>query len=132
MNSPSIDIKAMIQADASVNTDNFFISIGSEPATPNNVITIYDTGGLPPVLNYNKDEKYEFPAVQIRVRSVDYTTGWQLIERIKNSLHGRAGEVHDDACYTLINTAFGPFQLDVDNNQRMRFVINFNLQRKEI
>lgn len=132
MNSPSIDIKAMINADAAVNPDGFFISIGSEPATPNNTITIYDTGGFPPVLNYNKEETYEFPAIQIRVRSVDYTTGWQLIERIKKSLHGRAGETWGNACYTLVKTAFGPFQLDVDNNQRMRFVINFNLQRREI
>lgn len=132
MNSPSIDIKEMLQADLTVNPDNFFISIGTEPATPNNTITIYDTGGFPPALLYDKDEKYEFPAIQIRVRSVDYITGWQLIERIKHCLHGRAGEVWNDACYTVIRTAFGPFQLDVDNNQRMRFVINFNLQRREI
>lgn len=132
MNSSSLDIKAMIQADLAVNTDNFFISIGSEPATPNNTITIYDSGAFPPALNYNKEERYEFPTIQIRVRSVDYTMGWQLIERIKKSLHGRAGEVWNGACYTLIKTAFGPFQLDVDNNQRMRFVINFNLQRREI
>ncbi len=132
MNSPSIDVKAMLVADTEVNTDDFFVAIAIEPATPNNTITIYDTGGFPPALTYNKEEIYEFPAIQIRVRSVDYTTGWQLIERIKKSLHGRAGEVWGTSIYTLIQTAFGPFHLDSDSNQRMRFVINFNLQRKEI
>jgi hypothetical protein len=133
MNIPSVDIRDMLIADPTFNVDfKFFLCIGAEPPLPIHTITIFDTSGFPPMLTYNREEKYEFPALQIRVRSAKYDDGWQIIEHIKHSLHGRANFAWNGAFYTLIQCAFGPFQLDIDNEQRMRFVINFNIQRREI
>ena len=51
MNSPSVDIRQMLEADSSLGlvyaTDLF---IGKEPAKPRDCVTIYDTVGYPPPL----------------------------------------------------------------------------------
>jgi hypothetical protein len=133
MNAPSLDIKDMLEAVSEFNSDGkFFIGVGTEPAKPSNTITIYDSGAYAPMLTYNKDEKYEYPSIQIRVRSVEYESGWAIIDHIKQLLHGRGNEMWNGALYTLVYCSSGAFQLDIDNNQRIRFVINFNLQRRGI
>jgi hypothetical protein len=70
--------------------------------------------------------------MQIRVVSNSYVDGWNQIESIKNILHGRANETWGTTFYTLIRCSSGPGLLDFDKNQRVRFVINFDMQRREI
>jgi len=53
-----------------------------------------------------------------------------VITNIKNILHGRANETWNGALYTLIRCSSGPALLDYDKNQRVRFIINFYLQRR--
>jgi len=132
MNSPSQDIKDMLVADTDLSlvyaTDLF---IGKEPADPKNCVTIFDTGGAPPQLTMaGKGEDYFYPSIQIRVRNTKYTTGWTLIQNIRTSLHGRAQETWNGTLYSGIFCSSGPALLDWDENHRVRFVINFNIQRR--
>lgn len=131
MNAPSVDIKDILLDDSSLGltfgTDLF---IGKEPSTPNNTVTIYDTPGGPDQLLLSS-EKYEYPSIQIRVRNTNYLDGWSLISLIKNALHGRANETWNSTLYTVIYCLNGPAMLDWDDNGRVRFVVNFNLQRRE-
>jgi hypothetical protein len=134
MNSVAVDIKAMLQADGDVEVDSsvgcYDIFIGKEPDNPENSITIFETGGYPPQLNFNKDEIYEYPSVQIRVRSTDYLDCWSLANSIKDSLHGRAHETWNGTYYSVIYCLNGPTLLDFDQNNNPRFILNFNVQRR--
>lgn len=130
MNIPSIDIKDIIVAESSLAltfaTDLF---IGQEPAEPDNCVTIFDTPGFPPQLTYKKGEDYFYPSIQIRVRSQNYTTGWNLINDIKEFLHARSHETINATVYEVMICSIEPALLDWDDNERARFVTTFNLQR---
>ena len=131
MNSPSLDIKDMLVADTSLSltfATNLFV--GKEPGSPDNCVTIYDTVGYPPYLGLGGEVGYEYPSVQIYVRNTKYNTAWDLIERIKDSLHGRNHQSWNGTLYMLIACSSGPALLDWDDNGNCRFFINFNIQRR--
>lgn len=133
MNAASVDIKDMLVAESSLDLEfdvaasrNIFV--GREPPDPDNIVILFDTYGLPPYLGLT-DVGYEYPSVQIRVRNRDYRAGWALINDIKDLLHGRAHETWNGTLYELISSST-PAMLDWDDNSRVRFIINLNLQRK--
>ena len=135
MNSPAEDIKDMLVAESSLGLDfqtdgtgNLYI--GKEPGKPNDCITIFDTPGAPPQLTLRRGEEYHYPSVQIRVRNTKYEVGWALIQDIQTALHSRAQEVWNGVLYSVIYCSSGPFHLDWDDNNRARFIINFNIQRR--
>ena len=131
MNVLSQDIADMLEAESSLGlTFGTNLFIGREPATPNNTVTLFDTGGHRPDLNLDSTEKYERPSLQIRVRNTSYTVGWDLLNDIKDSLHGRAHETWNDTYYSVIYCSSDIAFLDWDNNNRARFVLNFNVQRR--
>jgi len=131
MNSSSEDIKDMLVAESALGLifgTNLFI--GREPSNPVNCVTIFDTPGFPPQLTFNKEEFYEYPSIQIRVRNNHYETGWAIISDIMLSLHGRAQETWNGTLYSLIQCSGGLALLDWDENNKVRFVVNFNIQRR--
>lgn len=133
MNPASLDIKDMLEVESSLGlvfSQNLFI--GNEPASPSDTVTIYDTGGWKPQLTFDKEEKYERPTIQIRVRNTTYTDGWDIIQSIRDSLHGRAHETWNGTYYSVIVCTSDIGFLDWDNNRRARFVVNFNVQRRFI
>jgi hypothetical protein len=137
MNATVVDIKEMIEAFAleedsspGCNIDLYPIFIGKEPAEPFNCITLFEIGTLPPQLTLDRNEIYEYPMVQIRVRANNYLEGWEMIYNIKNLLHGQGQVTWNGAFYTLIRCISGPALLDYDKNQRVRFIINFYIQRR--
>lgn len=132
MNPSSEDTKQMLAADIDVDTTNYPISIGGYTANNPNSTFINDVPGGSPQLTFNKDERYEFPAIQIMVRTTDYLAGWAHIESIKKSLHGRAHEQWNDALYLVIKCLNDPGFLKRDDNQRILFVINFTIQRRQV
>lgn len=133
MNAPSVDVKAMLEAFGDspglglIFADNLFI--GREPSTPDDCVTIFDSEGYPPYHGLTS-VGYEYPSVHIRVRNNDYITGWNMANAIKDALHGRANETWSGALYTMIVCSSGPAHLDYDDHNRVRFIINFNLQRR--
>jgi len=132
MNPPSVDIKDILEAESSLElafeTDLF---IGLEPSKPDNCVTIFDTDSLSPQLTLGGDgDDYYRPSIQIRVRNTDYTVGWALAHDIVAALHGRAGETWNATLYTLIQCSSGPAFLEWDDNRNVKFVVNFNIQRR--
>ena len=133
MNPPSVDIKDILIADSSLAfTFGIDLFIGKEPGKPRRTATIFDYASFPPNLTMDgKDAaNYEYCGIQIRVRDVDYVTGWTLINKIKDSLHGRAQETWGGTLYCVIKCINGPALLDYDANGNARFVVNFNIQRR--
>jgi len=130
MNAPSEDVKDMLLAESSLNLEfakNLFIN--REPEKPDNTVTIFDSYGYPPQLTMD-GQVYEYPAVQIRVRGNDQRTAWSLINDIYLSLHGRAHETWNEALYEIVYCTGNPALLDWDDNSRVRYFINVNLQRR--
>ena len=129
MNASSVDIRDMLEDESSLGltftTDLF---IGREPPKPDNCVTIFDTFDKP-LLTLN-DQGYYDASVQVRVRNNSYLTGWELAHDIMVALHGKAGETWNTTLYTVIYCSSGPALLDWDENNRARFIINFNLQRR--
>ena len=136
MNASSYDMVQILEQlgessgfDDLVYATNLFI--GKEPSTPINSVTIFDTPGFAPELNLTT-QGYEYPSVQIRVRNKKYTDGFNLIERIKTSLHGLAQTTVNGTLYSVIYCSSGPALLDWDDNGNARFVCNFNIQRRSL
>jgi len=132
MNAPAEDVKDMLESESSLGLvcgvgGNLFI--GKEPAKPDNCVTIFDTYGRPDKLTFD-NAIYERPSVQIRVRNNNYRNGYNVINEIYLSLHGRAHETWNGAIYEVIYCSSGPFHFDWDDNGRARFIINLNLQRR--
>jgi len=138
MKSSEEDIKDMLTSyfsesdlDSSFEGLNgFTLSVGKEPDEPIEMISIFETSGGRPQLTFDRSERYEYPSVQIRVRAYNYQEGWRMSSEIKEMLHGRAQETWNDSYYSVIYCLNGPFLLDYDKNQRPRFIVNFNLQRR--
>ena len=132
MNIPTLDIKDLLEASDDVDLTfmtNLFI--GREPTDPSDVVTIFDAPSRGPALFYDRGKKYFYSAFQIRTRSANYNTGLSLAYDIQEYLHGRGNEVINDTYYGLIESIDDPFLLDWDENNRARFVNNFQLQRRE-
>lgn len=130
MNSTAEDIKDMLETDSSVGltfaTDLF---VGHEPSEPDNAVTIYDSQGQPTDLSLDKNV-YHYSSAQVRIRNRDYRQGYALAKLIMDSLHGREHETWNGTVYTLIRVAGDPAFLRWDENRRVVFVLNVNLQRR--
>ena len=132
MNAPSKDIKDMLITEFSLGlTFGTNLFIGKIPASSKNCVCIYDTPGIPNSLTLLKSA-YERPSIQIRVRNIDYTEGWNLIEAIKDFLQKKLQETIGTTLYTLITVASGPSFLEYDENGIANFVLNLNIQRIDL
>lgn len=131
MQTPSIDIASLLTADSHlslvIGTDLF---IGKEPRTPKNCVTIFDSFGYPPQLTMEKSESYYYPTIQIRVRNIDYQIGYDMIQDIMVLLHGVSHTTINSTYYSVIRCSGGPALLDWDDNGLVRFIANFEIQRR--
>ncbi len=129
MNAPSTDIKDMLVGANIGLTFGTNLFISREPSSPANCVTIYDTPGMADGLTFNREEIYEYPAIQVRVRNTSYQAGWGIINDIRRALHGRA-ETVNDTYYAIIKVHTPPAMVGYDDNGRVLLVINFLLQRR--
>lgn len=136
MNSSVEDIKDMLVAESSLDlTLGTNLHLYREPPLPDNTVSIFEAPGMPPIelLSSNEDTKhYERPAIQIRIRNKDAQIGFQLAYEIFNILQARGHEVWGDYYYSVIYAMGNPTPLDWDASNRMRIVLNFNIQRRLI
>jgi hypothetical protein len=131
MNAVSEDVKDMLAAESTLAlTFGKDLFIGMEPTKPDNTVTIFDTPSFPPDPNLDPTHRYYKSACQIRVRNKDYETGMALAREIFELLHLRANWVVNGTTYTVILATGEPAWLDLDGNNRSRFITNFNLQRR--
>ncbi len=131
MNTAANDIKDMLEDESALGlvfTQNLFV--GREPIIGDNCVTVFDTSGRPPALTLSGGQ-YNYDAVQVRVRNNDYQTAFNLAHAIVDSLHGRTRESWNGTLYTLITCQSPPALLDWDDNNRARFIINFETQRRK-
>ena len=62
------------------------IYVGSEPPTPDNCITLYDTGGTGYGFHMIDGERQEKHGIQVRIRAVTYDVGYTKACSLANAL----------------------------------------------
>lgn len=128
MNSPAKDVADHLD-DLDLGIVGSTIFVAEEPATPNNVITVYDTGGSGDV--YQDIELFQ-PTIQVRVRNLSYPVGYSLIEDIRDSLVlPEAFEINSHH-YIGAWLQGDIFSLGKDQNNRYIFTVNFRLERQPL
>lgn len=127
LNSPATDISSFLQAQG-VGTEGTNLFIGREPADPDFVVSIYDTGGFLPNPKYLRDE----PTIQVRVRGNknDYNNAWIKMQEIKDVMLGAQLQVLNGTDYVLFVLATDPISLGYDESNRPLIVSNWNLVRE--
>jgi hypothetical protein len=134
MNSVVEDIGNMLLAESSLDlTLGTTLHYYREPAMPDNTVTLFEAPGMAPIgtLDSNEDTKhYERPSIQIRIRNRNAQDGFSLAYTIMNILQARAQETWGDYLYSVIYAVGSPGALDWDVSNRIRIVLNFNIQRR--
>ncbi len=132
MNSVAKDICNLLNGVSSLGltlaTDLFY---AIEPTDPSNCVTLFETPGEGSDLTMDITTYYR-DSFQVRVRNVDYDTGYNLAKDIEEYLNGINHTIINGTTYNIIECSTSPVLLDFDDNNRPRFIINFNVQRKEV
>jgi len=130
MNSAAVDIKDKINGTNGLTfATNLFV--GKEPVAPDNCVTVFDVPGQENGIDLDGTNPYEYPNVQVRIRATKYVDGYTLAKNIESLLDGLYNTVINGITYTSIVIGMPATLLDYDENNRVRFIINFKLQRRE-
>lgn len=105
-------------------TADWAVFIGREPLVPENVVTVYDTGGGPSVL-----VDLRKPTVQVRVRATEYLDGWlRSNEAYKALVEPVTPSTVDGITLQWISTSEVAF-IGRDDADRCIFTCNYQLLR---
>jgi len=102
------------------------IFLGQLPASPDNVVALFEYAGYPPWLKLS----CERPGLQVRVRSTHYTTGRTKIEKVTQVLHGVTEQTINGVRYVIIQAEQSPFPLGRDENGRIEWAVNFTVMKE--
>lgn len=109
--------------------DTFWpIYIGSEPTTPNDCITLYDTGGG----FANRDAQLSDSAIQIRVRSFSYADGYDQAAAVRDALIDLRGLLRDNWFYTGFWLTMDVAKIGRDDADRELFTVNLRAMRQPV
>jgi len=109
-------------------TTGWPINVSREPATPDDVITFYDTGGFQP----DPDCELEEPTVQVRVRANGYLPAYEKMAAVKKKLIGPDAVFIGDYKYLGLRGDGDVTSLGYDENDRVILVFNLNMMREAI
>lgn len=124
MNSPAHDIALFIAGTIGGFGQKVFVA--SEPATPDEVVTVYDYPGA----GADTDEMDLQPNFQVRVRSPDYQSAYNLQVIIRASLEGPvAGIVAETSIFSIVYCISDIASLGRDGNQRYLLVASYRARR---
>lgn len=104
----------------------------SEPGTPDNVVTVYDTAGLDDGRAMVDGELFRHLGFQVRVRSIDHRSGWDKASEIQNllarSTYDEVVAMPDDTRYLIhcVSRIGDVIALgkEVPNSKRSLFTVN--------
>lgn len=120
------DIATILNGDG-VGTLGTDIFASKEPNSPDNCITIYNTGGLPDDC-LDVDSKDELCTFQIRVRNNDYVAGYLVMDAVRDSIEKSKYNVITDSAGSTIYSIWStnlPTDLQRDTTNRCIIVQNF-------
>jgi len=118
------DIAIYLQANGigTIGTDIF---LGYQPESPNNSITLYETGGY--ALDLAGFLRY--PTLQIMVRNTSYSAARTKIDSIIALMHRTVNTTINSTRYCSIYTTSDATSLGKDDQNRSLLSVNFELTR---
>lgn len=102
------------------------VYVGEEPATPDNVVTFYDTGGA----FANPEGQFQNPTIQIRVRSRDYLAGYTKAAALRDLLILPRDFIFGDWHYSGVVLTTDVAKIGKGPNNCNLFTVNFRLGRE--
>ena len=130
MNPTSVDIKDILVSEGgfTFGTDLF---IGTQPPTPLNCVTLFDTTTSPPDGTIDGNNVFFQEGLMLWVRNESYEGAYLQAQGILSLLHNRAGFTQNETFYLYCNLQSGPNALgEGDDEEGTILTLNFNLQRK--
>lgn len=127
LNAPSVDVKDILDGISSLSlafaVDLF---INERPSTPDECVTIYDSGGFD-----SQPNDLERPTVQIVVRGTKngFQTAYALAKAIRNELHEYVNTTVNSTRYIQIMAQGAILSIGKDDNGRPLFSMNFRIER---
>lgn len=114
------------------------LHVSREPESPDNVITLYDTAGLPPIQGEGVDLR--MPQVQVRVRSDDYLAAFEVQEQVRAlllptpdvSTGTRVERTIGQSRYLTISPVADILAIGRDDNDRHIVVANYQVIRQSL
>lgn len=131
MNSPAHDVALLLVAGGVGTlpwTTGWAVSLALEPASPDNAVTVYDTGGQDP----DTDElDLKRPTFQIRVRSKSYLDAYAKQVEIRNLLIFQQPIVAADSVFVGISMTSDILAIGRDESSRHILTANYQAIRTE-
>ena len=103
---------------------DFKIIIGDVPETPDDVCSLFSTGGYPPIRMLGKKNSYiKYPTFQIRTRSKSYNKAQLFLGKCWQAVEGYS----DDKIKNIVIMS-DIFYLGRDEKGRAEFTLNFKAE----
>lgn len=117
-------------ADSGIGTlggnEDWSVYYGEQPAKPDNVVTVYQTGGA----MGNPDARMYDPTIMVRVRARGHDDGNDKAEAVRDLLILPTARVIGDWLYTGFWLVSDVAKVGKDDNNRTEFTVNFRLMRE--
>ncbi len=121
MNSPAFDIAVFLEPLIS----EAVVFVNEEPVSPNNCVTIYDTGGADPMV---VDDVYS-PTIQVRVRNLDSQSAYAKQYQIRDILVAAKNQIINAVDYVAMWQQGDIISIGRDENNRYILTSNYRLMR---
>ena len=130
MKSPAHDTALFLAALADFGTfggaSGWPVYVGREPLSPVDVVTVYDTGGLPDVLVDDVSE----PSIQVRVRAADYVQGYAKAQAARRALQAATGVTIEGGQVVQWIGQGNILYIGRDDQDRCLFTDNYRMMRE--
>ena len=121
MNSPALDIANFLELESV----EALVYVNEEPASPNDCVTIYDTGGSDPMV---VDDVYS-PTIQVRVRNLDSQLAYAKQYEIRDILVAAKNQIINSVDYVSMWLQGDVISIGRDENSRYILTSNYKLMR---
>lgn len=110
-------------------TASWSVFKGYEPATPAQVITLFETGGFPN--QPHEGNLLDLPTFQVRVRgsTYGYAAARAKLAAARTALEGMTAGTFSGRYYCQVTAQSEPISLGQDESHRPRLVMNFTALR---
>jgi len=123
MNSPAYDIAVFLEPLIS----EAVVFVNEEPASPNDCVTVYDTGGSDPMV---VDDVYS-PTIQVRVRNLDSQAAYAKQYQIRDILVAAKNQIINSVDYVAMWQQGDIISIGRDENNRYILTSNYRLMRSK-
>jgi hypothetical protein len=118
------DMKTLIPTDVA---DASSIFLGSYPDTPDNIVTLYHSGGSDPSHSFGSRE-FENPSFQVRIRNASYAIAHDKANQVKDAYDGQTELTIDGNRYLSIFQQGDILPLGRDEQNRTELSLNFRVR----